>query len=303
MLTGEYLVLKGALSLALPLRFTQKLTVTEHEGIPSVRWKSMIDTKLWFNTTLQLSDFQIAETNIPQISETLVQILETAKFLNPNFLKNSIDYQVTTFMDFDPAWGIGSSSSLISNIAYWAECDPFELNNRIFNGSGYDIACARSDSPIIFNLSEKQPEYRKSGFDPSYFRQIHFIYLNRKQNSKETIQKLDLSGVNVNALSAISEITLEMEQANDLETFMQLMTNHEEIISDIIHLKPVKSLYFNDFKGSIKSLGAWGGDYIMAASAESEAYVRDYFNSKNLNTIFRFDEIAMFHEDLKNHKQ
>jgi len=42
-------------------------------------------------------------------------------------------------------------------------------------------------------------------------------------------------------------------------------------------------------------LGAWGGDYIMAASAESEAYVRDYFNSKNLNTIFRFDEIAMFH--------
>ena len=303
MLTGEYLVLKGALSLALPLRFTQKLTVTEHEGIPSVRWKSMIDTKLWFNSTLLLPDFRIAETNIPQLSETLVQILKTAKLLNPNFLKNSTDYQVTSFMDFDPAWGIGSSSSLISNIAYWAECDPFELNNRIFNGSGYDIACARSDSPIIFNLSEKQPEYRKSGFDPSYFRQIHFIYLNRKQNSKETIQKLDLSGVNVNALSAISEITLEMEQANDLETFMQLMTNHEEIISDIIHLKPVKSLYFNDFKGSIKSLGAWGGDYIMAASAESEAYVRDYFNSKNLNTIFRFDEIAMFHEDLKNHKQ
>ena len=216
MLTGEYLVLKGALSLALPLRFTQKLTVTEHEGIPSVRWKSMIDTKLWFNSTLLLPDFRIAETNIPQLSETLVQILKTAKLLNPNFLKNSTDYQVTSFMDFDPAWGIGSSSSLISNIAYWAECDPFELNNRIFNGSGYDIACARSESPIIFNLSEKRPVYRNSGFDPSFRNQIYFIYLNRKQNSKEAIQKLDFSSANASALSAISEITLAMEQANDL---------------------------------------------------------------------------------------
>ncbi len=295
MLTGEYLVLKGALSLALPLRFTQKLTVTEHEGIPSVRWKSMIDTKLWFNSTLLLPDFRIAETNIPQLSETLVQILKTAKLLNPNFLKNSTDYQVTSFMDFDPAWGIGSSSSLISNIAYWAECDPFELNNRIFNGSGYDIACARSESPIIFNLSEKRPVYRNSGFDPSFRNQIYFIYLNRKQNSKEAIQKLDFSSANASALSAISEITLAMEQANDLETFEQLMTLHEEIISNIVQIKPIKLLYFNDFNGSIKSLGAWGGDYIMAVSSESEEYVRDYFNSKNLNTIFRFDEIAMFH--------
>ena len=295
MLTGEYLVLKGALSLALPLRFTQKLTVTEHEGIPSVRWKSMINTKLWFNSTLLLPDFRIAETNIPQLSETLVQILKTAKLLNPNFLKNSTDYQVTSFMDFDPAWGIGSSSSLISNIAYWAECDPFELNNRIFNGSGYDIACARSESPIIFNLSEKRPVYRNSGFDPSFRNQIYFIYLNRKQNSKEAIQKLDFSSANASALSAISEITLAMEQTNDLETFEQLMTLHEEIISNIVQIKPIKLLYFNDFNGSIKSLGAWGGDYIMAVSSESEAYVRDYFNSKNLNTIFRFDEIAMFH--------
>ncbi|MEI7523145.1 MAG: GYDIA family GHMP kinase [Mariniphaga sp.] len=295
MLTGEYLVLKGALSLALPLRFTQKLTVTEHEGIPSVRWKSMINTKLWFNSTLLLPDFRIAETNIPQLSETLVQILKTAKLLNPNFLKNSTDYQVTSFMDFDPAWGIGSSSSLISNIAYWAECDPFELNNRIFNGSGYDIACARSESPIIFNLSEKRPVYRNSGFDPSFRNQIYFIYLNRKQNSKEAIQKLDFSSANASALSAISEITLAMEQTKDLETFEQLMTLHEEIISNIVQIKPIKLLYFNDFNGSIKSLGAWGGDYIMAVSSESEAYVRDYFNSKNLNTIFRFDEIAMFH--------
>ena len=295
MLTGEYLVLKGALSLALPLRFTQKLTVTEHEGIPSVRWKSMINTKLWFNSTLLLPDFRIAETNIPQLSETLVQILKTAKLLNPNFLKNSTDYQVTSFMDFDPAWGIGSSSSLISNIAYWAECDPFELNNRIFNGSGYDIACARSESPIIFNLSEKRPVYRNSGFDPSFRNQIYFIYLNRKQNSKEAIQKLDFSSANASVLSAISEITLAMEQTKDLETFEQLMTLHEEIISNIVQIKPIKLLYFNDFNGSIKSLGAWGGDYIMAVSSESEAYVRDYFNSKNLNTIFRFDEIAMFH--------
>ena len=295
MLTGEYLVLKGALSLGLPLKFNQRLTVTEHHGIPSVKWTSMINNDLWFHATLLLPDFQISDTNRTDLSETLVRILGAAKRLNPEFLENLIEYQVNSLMDFDPQWGIGSSSSLISNIAFWADCDPFKINNLIFNGSGYDIACARSLSPIIYNLSEGKPLYRKASFYPSYYDQIYFIYLNRKQSSKESIRKTDLSQVNPKDISAISELTIEFENASSLSIFEQLMNQHEEIISNIIQIEPVKSQYFNDFNGSIKSLGAWGGDYIMAASSESEEYVRNYFTGKDLKTIFRYDEIVNLH--------
>ena len=71
------------------------------------------------------------------------------------------------------------------------------------------------------------------------------------------------------------------------------MDQHEDIIAKIIQIKPIKSLLFNNFKGSVKSLGAWGGDFVMVASEESEEYVRNYFTTKNLNTIFRYDEILI----------
>ena len=78
------------------------------------------------------------------------------------------------------------------------------------------------------------------------------------------------------------------------QRFQRLLDKHEQIMSKILHTEPVKSLYFSDFNGSVKSLGAWGGDFILAASDEVEQYVFNYFNSRNLNTIFRYDEIIMF---------
>lgn len=131
MICGEYLVLKGALSLASPLKFKQSLTVSQSLGIPSVKWKSMINNDLWFYSTMLLPDFLITETNSPEMAETLTKILRTAKTLNHKFLEDSNEHLATSMMDFDPSWGIGSSSSLISNIAYWADCDPFELNSLI----------------------------------------------------------------------------------------------------------------------------------------------------------------------------
>ena len=77
------------------------------------------------------------------------------------------------------------------------------------------------------------------------------------------------------------------------------MDRHEENIGEIVRKKPVKAQLFSDFKGSIKSLGAWGGDFIMAASAAPEEYVRNYFSNKNLDTMFRYEEIVLMYEGAK----
>lgn len=293
MVTGEYLVLKGALSLALPLKFSQMLSVSESSGTPSVTWNSMIKNDLWFHATLLLPDFQVKVTNNKDVAKTLSRILKAAKKLNPNFLKEHLDYKATSVMDFDPSWGIGSSSSLISNIAWWAGCDPFELNALIFNGSGYDIACARSSFPIIYQISENKPSVRPAKFSPAFSNQLYFLYLNHKQNSRDSVLKSDLTKITPKDISAVSELTLRFEEAHNLETFQTLMNQHEELISKTIHIKPVKSLLFNDFNGSVKSLGAWGGDFVMVASEAPEEYVRNYFASRNLNTLFRYDEVIL----------
>src|ERR1035437_5927170 len=117
MISGEYAVLRGALSLALPLQFGQELTITEKEGTPSVIWKSMVNNVLWFYSELLLPDFQLLSTNNAELSKTLQKTLKTAKALNPLFLASKHLFQATSVMDFDPSWGIGSSSSFISNVA------------------------------------------------------------------------------------------------------------------------------------------------------------------------------------------
>ena len=73
-----------------------------------------------------------------------------------------------------------------------------------------------------------------------------------------------------------------------LYDFNYLINEHEKIISNKIKKKPVKNLLFNDFEGSIKSLGAWGGDFVLASSENNS---KNYFKRKGFETSFSFDEI------------
>ena len=57
--------------------------------------------------------------------------------------------RVETQLEFPREWGLGSSSTLISNLGLWAETDPYDLLSATLGGSGYDIAAARSESPFL----------------------------------------------------------------------------------------------------------------------------------------------------------
>ena len=295
MVSGEYLVLRGALSLALPLKFGQQLSVVAQEGQPLLNWTSWTKDKLWFSASMSLPDLKVISTSMPVLSYRLANILTIAHEMSPGFLEKGNEYKVTSTMDFHPEWGVGSGSSLISNIAWWAGCDPYELNKRIFNGSGYDIACARASSPIIYQLQEDQPVWREATFAPPFSDQLYFVYLDRKQDTRKSIRENDLKSITSREIRTISLLTIDMEKASDLQTFSNLMDQHEKAIGEIIEKIPVKIDQFSDFEGSVKSLGAWGGDFIMAASSLPESTVYDYFREKKLTTIFKYDEIVSNH--------
>ena len=162
LLTGEYLVLDGAKSLAVPTKFGQDLIIDKIKELQLI-WASFTNKgECWFESVFDLQKLRLVnctfnsdkEGSAEFIAETLLDILKEAKRLNPDFLNSETGFVVKTQLTFPRNWGLGSSSTLINSIASWAKVDAFQLLWNSFKGSGYDIACAQNDSPIFYQIEK-----------------------------------------------------------------------------------------------------------------------------------------------------
>lgn len=300
LLTGEYLVLKGALALATPLKFGQSLTV-KTVSEPFLHWDAYKPDGPWFSVTLNPQNLDIIDCDDQPKAEKLVQILKAVCELKPNAFNDGLHFE--THLDFDPNWGLGSSSTLISNLARWAEVDPYELLKLTFGGSGYDIACATAEGPIYYQLKAEVPEpvetptplVKSVDFNPPFAEHLFFVYQGQKQSSSKEI-KAFLAKANPDDLQkdieAVSEISRAVPQCHSLDEFAMLMQCHERIIARCIGQEPVQKR-FPGFEGTLKSLGAWGGDFILAATEWDEKQVREFFKGKGLETVFGYKEITL----------
>jgi mevalonate kinase len=306
LLTGEYLVLDGAKSLAVPTKFGQNLIVDKINE-PQIIWGSFTDTgECWFEAVFDLQKLRLInctfnsdkEGNGEIIAETLLDILKEAKRLNTDFLKSENGFVVKTNLNFPRNWGLGSSSTLINSIASWAKVDAFKLLWNSFKGSGYDIACAQNDSPIFYKIErdfstalEMKPKVIQVEFNPNFKENLFFVHLNQKQDSKEGIAKFRESGNNFDKeKDRISAISDEFLKSETIKEFNKLIIEHEQIISSIIKLKPVKEKLFPDYFGEIKSLGAWGGDFVLATGNNQTI---TYFKNKGFETVLKYSEIIL----------
>ncbi len=292
LISGEYLVLRGAQALAVPLKFGQSLRVETHEGENRLRWEAYLPDRKWFSALFNTENFEYLQSDNQELTLRLQSIFREIRKLNPNFLKKPAETLISTTLSFNPEWGTGSSSSLMANMAKWAEIDPFELNKRIFGGSGYDIASVITGKSIIYRLINEQPDYHITDFAPPFSENLYFVYQNRKQKSRTAIEGFSNTPVSDEELSAISKITLKMISTDCLSEFSALMDEHEQIVAKILKQTPVKQLLFQDFNGSIKSLGAWGGDFLLAASGQKHEYVMDYFSQKGFKTIISWKDMV-----------
>lgn len=293
LITGEYLVLDGAKAFALPTKFGQNLIIEETEG-QIIHWKSVdSDGSIWFEDTIPFLSIVRKEhfDDAKNIKNTLIEILHEAYLMNTDFITTSKGYTIRTELTFPKFWGLGTSSTLINNIAQWLEIDAFELLKRSFGGSGYDIACAQNNSPIFYQLINEKPVVNKVNFKPDFTDNIFFVYLNKKQNSKSAIASYYGQQGNVqNALETINSITKRVIEAITLKEFAIALHNHEIELSNILELPTVKEALFPDFDGVIKSLGAWGGDFVMCISKENP---NDYFKAKGFETVIPYGEMIL----------
>ena len=317
LLTGEYLVLKGALALATPLKLGQSMIV-ETCFNEFLQWDAHKPDGPWFSVTSNPKTLEIIDCDDRAKAEKLAQILKAVKTLSPNAFNEGLCFE--THLDFDPNWGLGSSSTLVANLARWANVNPYELLKMTFGGSGYDIACATAEQPIYYQLGNvgaalrqaqgsqeyvpaKVPELVEGptslvepiAFHPPFAEQLFFVYLGQKQTSSKEVKAflektnpIDLQ----KDIESVSEISRALPQCQTLDEFCMLLQCHERLIARCIGQEPVQKR-FPDFEGTLKSLGAWGGDFILAATEWNENQVRAYFEKHGLEVVFGYDALAL----------
>jgi mevalonate kinase len=293
LITAEYLVIDGAKALAVPTKFGQNLEILKIKTTKNTLfWNSFnYNNKPWFYCEFDLLTLNFTnETNL-KTAKTLQFILRTAQKLNPKFLTENKSLKVNTNLTFNKKWGLGTSSTLINNIANWAKVDAYKLQFKVFGGSAYDIACAKNNTSILYSLNKNQPKIKKITFNPEFKNQLYFLYLNKNQNSRNAISNYKKMTFNKSKImDEINEITNNIIHAKSIATFDLLIKKHEQIISKIIDMPTVQETYFKNYFGQIKSLGAWGGDFILATGNKETP---NYFKEKGFNTVIPFDKMVL----------
>lgn len=293
LLTGEYFVLKGAKALAVPLKLGQYLTITERKE-KLVFWNAMKPDGFWFQAACTLPDLKVIQTTDHELCNRLRSIVTDVRKLNPNFLKGETGFSVETILEFDPNYGFGSSSTLIANLAKWAGVDPFKLQKLSFGGSGYDIANATLKDPIIYQLIDETPKFEHVNINFDFLDQIYFVYLGKKQSSAESIVDFNTkSRFSKKDIVHISRITNDILNCKTLIDFETLLTEHEVLMSRVLKRKRVQSLLFPDHKGVVKSLGGWGGDFVLMTSKMKLKEFENYITRLGFDTFYRYDQIVL----------
>ena len=133
-------------------------------------------------------------------------------------------------------------------------------------------------------------------FEPEFKDNLYFVYLGKKQNSREAIKYYE-NNSNFEKLSKLKEqftvITQSLISAKNLQEFESLIDRHEDIIADTLNMPKVKRRFFSDYWGTVKSLGAWGGDFVLVTSDKGFQETKSYFTNNGFDTFVKFEDMIL----------
>lgn len=290
LITGEYLIMKGATGLAVPLKPGQTLEV-DRSPQPFIDWVSAMYNKTWFTARFQPGTFRVIEASDKDTAKFLSGIFKKAGSLSTG--KTDLAHsKIKLNLEFDLKWGMGSSSSLLSNIAYLFDVDAFQLHLKVSRGSGYDVVCARSAGPLFFTRKGSDFTAVEAPFNPPFSRNIYFVYLGDKKRSDRAVDSFMQTRKRfTREVKWISELTRHIASAKDIRDFEYYMKEHELVTGAVIREPVIQQRLFPDLDGQVKSLGAWGGDFVMMTWEGTRNALTSYLSDKGLKTFFSFKQI------------
>jgi mevalonate kinase len=292
LLTAEYFVLDGAQALCMPLRSGQSLIIKQTNQ-PGLGWKSTDHQgKTWFEGRFD-DGFNTVATTDQTVSDRLTQILQAAQRLS-NSPCEPLALEIETILTFDRLYGWGTSSTLISLVARWADVDPYALLEATFGGSGYDLACAETSLPLIYQRGDKKPTVEPVSWIPPALDKWHLVWLGAKQDSRLGISRYRaLKHKPESAINTVNQLTQKLLEAQSLSACMALFAEHEQLVADLLGLIPVQKALFSDFDGQVKSLGAWGGDFVLVLSKLPRDEVKTYFDQRGFSTCLAAQDVFL----------
>lgn len=290
LLTGEYFVLDNAVALALPTKMGQRFEILEGKD-SGLTWESYdSDGSCWFSGTYAIPDLELIQSNQTEVALRLQQLLRQV-FSHSNLSSQALSgCNIQSHLEFSRHWGLGSSSTLISFLAELTGVNPYQLLEATFGGSGYDLACAQATGPILYQNKTAHPVK----FEPDFAEQLYFVYLGKKQNSREGIQRYRALGqIASETIEAVNQLTYDFLNSPNLDAFESNIIHHETLVAKTLNLPRAQELWFADFWGQIKSLGAWGGDFVLATSNREAAETKAYFQKNGFTVLLPYAEMVL----------
>jgi mevalonate kinase len=285
LLFGEYFVLRGSKCLAIPLNVGQAVTITQHTN-QHIFWQCFDEQNNCWLTIEFSTALEIVQTNDLEKAKIVQQLLQYIKQKNKNILLEQLNFQFT--LSFNRAFGFGTSATLISLLSQWSGVNAYDLLANTFEGSGYDIATATASKPIVYIIQQKTITTFTLAKNITPY--ILFIYLGKKQISSKEINAFKNKIITPQQLEQMNNIVLSATNCTEIEAWENLMQQSETLVASVLNTLPIKEQMFQDYPFAIKSLGAWGGDFIMATCRDINT-AKNYFLQKNMTTFFTYNEL------------
>lgn len=291
LLTGEYVVLDGAKAIGLPTKPGQKMRIYDSDKPNSIDWKAILPgNELWFTAEIDTNLFQLKDGSNENAGQQLAKILKELADLNPDVIKNQ-SFRIETELEFPKYWGLGSSSTLIALLSKAFNINAYQLLEKTFGGSGYDISCALMPRVQTYELTKKDRKIQFVQLNENITQHIYFVYLNKKQNSREGIRRYRNLPKNERLIKSISDISKQILDCDNLYDFEDLIHVHEQLLSQYLEIETVQRELFSDYAGGeIKSLGAWGGDFVLVTSEDGDL---SYFKEKGFDVIISYEDLIV----------
>lgn len=290
LLFGEYLVLRGAKSIAMPLRYGQTLRITSYSS-KNLLWECYENNNLWMKIEFS-ADLEIMQCTDEAKAKIVKHLLRQIQHKKPNLKTFGLHFRFD--LDFDRNYGFGTSSTLLSLLSQWSGTDAYLLQQESFPGSGFDIAAANAPSPFIYQCEVVHERIFRTltpfVLPEKITGQLLFVFTGKKQHSLQEVSNFRKIETQPGQIQKMNIIIDEVVHCTDIVAFESLMCRSEKLLSDILNTSPIKEKWFPDYPFSIKSLGAWGGDFVMATCRNTEQ-AKEYFIRKGMNPVFTYPQL------------
>jgi len=108
---------------------------------------------------------------------------------------------------------------------------------------------------------------------------------------KQFKEKAGFTPIDINA---INDITQKVVETQSLKEFEDLLTEHELILSKILQTPTIHRQLFSGYRdGVVKSLGAWGGDFVLITSKDEPANFKKKMEQRGFSVVYKYDELIV----------